>query len=88
MLSGGIDKLKNITDWKQYGGAPLLGFNHLLIKAHGRSQAHAVQNAIKVASKSVATGLQQEIEKGLSQAAAFMTAEAAAETPKSSEEPA
>ncbi len=88
MLSGGIDKLKNITDWKQYGGAPLLGFNHLLIKAHGRSQAHAVQNAIKVASKSVATGLQQEIEKGLSQAAAFMTAEATAESPKSSEEPA
>ena len=47
----GIGKLKDLTDWKQYGGAPLLGFDRLLIKAHGRSQAHAVQNAIKVATK-------------------------------------
>ena len=74
MLSGGIGKLKDLTDWKQYGGAPLLGFDRLLIKAHGRSQAHAVQNAIKVATKSVATGLQQEIEAGLRQAAALATA--------------
>jgi glycerol-3-phosphate acyltransferase PlsX len=79
MLSGGISKLKDLTDWKQYGGAPLLGFDRLLIKAHGRSQGHAVQNAIKVATKSVATGLQAEIENGLRQAAALMAAEAPAE---------
>ena len=86
MLSGGIGKLKDLTDWKQYGGAPLLGFDRLLIKAHGRSQAHAVQNAIKVATKSVATGLQQEIELGLRQAA-LMT-DAQAEPAKAPQEPA
>ena len=33
MLSGGIGKLKELTDWKQYGGAPLLGFDRLLMLA-------------------------------------------------------
>jgi glycerol-3-phosphate acyltransferase PlsX len=51
MLSGGIDRLKQVTDWEQYGGAPLLGFEHLFIKAHGRSNARALANAIRVASK-------------------------------------
>lgn len=67
MLSGGFSKLKDLTDWKQYGGAPLLGFDRLLIKAHGRSQAPALKNAIKVAWKGVASGLLDEIRKGLEQ---------------------
>ena len=50
------------------GGAPLLGFDHLLIKAHGRSQAGANQNAIKVAKKGVASGLLPDIERGLREA--------------------
>ena len=37
MLRGGLLQLKEVTDWRQYGGAPILGFNHLCIKAHGRS---------------------------------------------------
>jgi glycerol-3-phosphate acyltransferase PlsX len=69
MLSGGIGKLKDLTDWKQYGGAPLLGFDHLLIKAHGRSQAQAIQNAIKVAKKGVSSGLLADMERGLREAA-------------------
>ncbi len=67
MLSGGIGRLKDLTDWKQYGGAPLLGFDRLLIKAHGRSPAHAVQNAIKVAAKTVTTGLVPDITRGLAE---------------------
>ena len=65
MLSGGIGRLKELTDWKQYGGAPLLGFDRVMIKAHGRSHAHALQNAVKVAAKTVATGMVQEIERSL-----------------------
>jgi phosphate acyltransferase len=56
-LSSAIDQLKSITDWQQYGGAPLLGFAHPFIKAHGRSNARAVTNAIKVAQKSLAGNL-------------------------------
>jgi glycerol-3-phosphate acyltransferase PlsX len=34
MLSGGIKRLKAVTDWQEYGGAPLLGCDKLFIKAH------------------------------------------------------
>src|SRR4029453_15779860 len=57
MLSGGIKRLKAVTDWQEYGGAPLLGFDRLFIKAHGRSGSRAIANAIKVAHKALATGL-------------------------------
>ena len=56
-LSSAIDQLKEVTDWQQYGGAPLLGFTHPFIKAHGRSNARAIQNAIKVAHKALAGNL-------------------------------
>jgi glycerol-3-phosphate acyltransferase PlsX len=65
MLSSGIHRLKQLTDWQQYGGAPLLGFDNLFIKAHGRSKARAVTNAIKVADKALAAGLCQNIASGL-----------------------
>jgi phosphate acyltransferase len=65
MLSSGISRLKAITDWEQYGGAPLLGFDHLFIKAHGRSKARAVANAVKVAAKAAQGNLAAEIQQAL-----------------------
>ena len=65
MLSGGFSRLKEITDWEQYGGAPVLGFDHLLIKAHGRSRARAIVNAAKVAAKATQADLASDIEEGL-----------------------
>ena len=44
-------------DWQEYGGAPLLGFEQVFIKAHGRSQAPAIGNAVKVAAKAARDGL-------------------------------
>lgn len=57
MLSGGIRQLKRVTDWEQYGGAPILGFDKVVIKAHGRSREQAIVNAGKVAAKTVAAGV-------------------------------
>ena len=51
ILAGGLRELKTMTDWKAYGGAPLLGFDHVVIKAHGRSESRAIRNALKVAAK-------------------------------------
>lgn len=65
MLSSGIRRLKDVTDWQQYGGAPVLGFDKILIKAHGRSKAHAIMNAGKVAAKAVASDLAANITQGL-----------------------
>jgi len=65
MLSQGLQQLRRMTDWKQYGGAPLLGFDRVVIKAHGRSNAGAIRNAVKVAAKAVERDLAGQIERGL-----------------------
>jgi len=61
ILEGSFKRLRELTDYTAYGGAPFLGFEQLLIKAHGRSTAPAVANAIKVAAKAVRDGVNQEI---------------------------
>lgn len=65
LLSGGIKRLKALTDWQQYGGAPILGFDQLCIKAHGRSGPRAIRNAIRVAERCVEQGLSARIRKDL-----------------------
>ena len=65
MLSSGIRRLKEVTDWEQYGGAPMLGFDRIFIKAHGRSRARAIANAGKVAAKAVGADLSHRIMEGL-----------------------
>jgi glycerol-3-phosphate acyltransferase PlsX len=67
MLSSGIQRLKDLTDWEQYGGAPLLGLTNPFIKAHGRSRARAVANAIKVADKALRAQLCDNIAAALAQ---------------------
>ncbi|MBK7861708.1 MAG: phosphate acyltransferase PlsX [Archangiaceae bacterium] len=65
MLSGGIERIKVATDWEQYGGAPILGFDRVFIKAHGRSKAKAIFNAGKVAAKAASNGLAESIQDTL-----------------------
>ena len=62
LLSPGLKKLKRRTDYSEYGGAPILGFKRLAIKAHGRSNAKAISNAIRVASESTRQNLCTRIE--------------------------
>lgn len=65
MLGGGLRELRRMTDWKSYGGAPLLGLDQVVIKAHGRSEARAIRNAIKVAAKAVRGDLIGRIRDGV-----------------------
>ena len=65
MLGGGLKELRKMTDWKSYGGAPLLGFDQVAIKAHGRSESRAIRNAIKVAAKAVNGDLIGRIRDGV-----------------------
>jgi phosphate acyltransferase len=65
LLSRGIREIAHLADYTKYGGAPLLGFEHLFIKAHGRSTAQAIENAVKVAAKAVRDGVAQEIAAGI-----------------------
>lgn len=67
MLASGFGRLRDLTDYAAYGGAPFLGFEHLLIKSHGRSNARAVKNAVKVAAKAVRDGVTHEITTAIEQ---------------------
>lgn len=45
----GIKSFQAKMDYKEYGGAPLLGASKVVIKAHGSSDAKAIQSAIRQA---------------------------------------
>lgn len=49
ILKGAFDDVKKRMDYSEYGGAPLLGVNGGCIISHGRSNAKAIKNAIRVA---------------------------------------
>ena len=48
-------RARQTVDYRSYGGAPLLGVNAPVILAHGRSDRHAIANAILSASRAAAT---------------------------------
>ena len=48
-VNKGLKQFKKKYDYREYGGAPLLGVNSLMIKAHGSSDEKAFLNAIKQA---------------------------------------
>ncbi len=57
---GGIKRFRKKMDYKEYGGAPLLGVGGTVIKAHGSSDARAMYSAFvqaKKASESNLTGI-------------------------------
>lgn len=52
-------------DYKQYGGAPLIGIRKPVIKAHGSSDAVAFENAVRQAVRYTEGNVIAEIEKAL-----------------------
>src|SRR5206468_2210755 len=68
LLSRGSERARALTDYTQYGGSPILGFEHVFIKCRGRSGALAVANAVKVAAKAVRDHVPREIADALAAA--------------------
>jgi glycerol-3-phosphate acyltransferase PlsX len=56
---------KKRLDYSEYGGAPLLGVRGVCIICHGRSNANAIKNAIRVAAEFAAGKVNQKIEEEL-----------------------
>jgi len=61
--------LKKTIDYTEYGGAPLLGVRGVCVIGHGRSNANAVKNAIRVAAGLARSRINEKIEQELSAAA-------------------
>jgi glycerol-3-phosphate acyltransferase PlsX len=69
LLRDGLARVSNLLDYASYGGAPILGFERIVIKAHGRSQERALENAVKVAAKAVRDDVCGAIAAGLAASA-------------------
>jgi len=61
---------KKRVDYSEYGGAPLLGVRGICIICHGRSNANAIKNAIRVAAEFSSGKVNERIEAELGQWAA------------------
>ncbi|MBN1217593.1 MAG: phosphate acyltransferase PlsX [Anaerolineae bacterium] len=62
-----LKALRTKLDYREFGGGPLLGVNGVVIIAHGRSDAYAVRNAIRVAKEAAQNRILHAIQSGLSE---------------------
>ena len=65
-LMPGLKRFKKEMDYSEYGGAPLLGVNGVVIIGHGRSNVKAIKNAIRVAKEEVERGFNEKILEAIS----------------------
>lgn len=64
-LKGGIKEFKQSFDYTEHGGAPILGSQKVVIKAHGNSNAKAFYNAIRQAKHFYENGVIESINNNL-----------------------
>lgn len=57
-----FDELKARMDYSEYGGAPLLGVKGGCIVCHGRSNAKAIKNAVRVAREFALNRIDEKIQ--------------------------
>lgn len=62
-----LREIKHQFDVSEYGGAPLLGLQKPVIKAHGSSDAKAILNAVRQAEAFVKTGVIDQISERMSE---------------------
>lgn len=53
LIRPGVRRIRSRIDWREFGGAPLLGIDGVAVVAHGRSDALAIKNAIRVTREAV-----------------------------------
>ena len=62
LSKGAFDALKERINPERYGGAPLLGLNGNILKAHGSSNRRSIKSAIHAANEIVKADMNQHIE--------------------------
>jgi glycerol-3-phosphate acyltransferase PlsX len=55
--------IRRTLDYAEYGGAPLLGVNGVVIISHGKSSSRAIKNAILAAERFVSGGVNEKIRQ-------------------------
>jgi phosphate acyltransferase len=65
LIRPGVRRIRERMDWREFGGAPLLGIDGIAIVAHGRSDSQALKNAIRVAKEAVDNALVANIREAV-----------------------
>lgn len=65
LLLPGLRNVARRLDYTEYGAAPLLGLDGLLLVGHGRSNAKAVRGALRTAKQAVENNTMQAIRTGI-----------------------
>lgn len=66
LAKGAFKAAHGRLDPREYGGAPLLGVNGIVIVGHGRSDAYAVRNAVRMGIRAVEGDIVARVAKYLS----------------------
>ena len=61
LAQGAFNDFKKRVDYSEYGGAPLLGLNGICVICHGRSNAKAIRNAIRVTKEFAEASINEKI---------------------------
>ncbi|MGG4553765.1 phosphate acyltransferase PlsX [Paenibacillus humicus] len=66
MLMPSLRGMKKTLDYKEHGGAPLLGLSGLVVKGHGSSDGEAIKNAVRQARTAIQSRLTESIAQEIS----------------------
>lgn len=67
LVKPALAKIKKLLDPSEEGAAPLLGINGLVFIGHGRSDALAIKNAIRVAKNAAESGVLAAMRSGIAE---------------------
>jgi glycerol-3-phosphate acyltransferase PlsX len=65
LAKSALREVKSRLDYSEYGGAPLLGVDGVVIIGHGRSNAKAIKNMVRVGKEAVEKGMLEAIKEGI-----------------------
>ena len=66
LLSSAFADLRRRMDYGEHGGAPLLGVNGVVIVSHGRADASAIKNGLRIAGEAVSSGMLEALRGAFS----------------------
>jgi glycerol-3-phosphate acyltransferase PlsX len=72
LAKAALEGMKRRMDWREIGGAPLLGVNGVGFITHGRSDALAMENAIRRVRAAASTHFTDEIAAAVAPAEALL----------------
>ena len=66
LMKSRLNHIKRYADYSEYGGAPLLGVNGVVMISHGRSSPKAIKNAIRATIREVEHNIIETMMKEVS----------------------